>query len=133
MTGVYKYFKLGRRSGLDQMSGVQFEFFLLKFFQHCGYNAEKTPVSNDFGADLIIEDYRGRCVIQAKRQRGTVGITAVQEVNLAKSFYQANKAMVITNSKFSNQAVKAANKSNIELWDGERLKNELSFYNYSYY
>jgi len=33
--------------------------------------------------------------------------------------------MVITTSKYSRKAVKQAEMSNVELWDGERLKNEL--------
>ena len=77
----------------------------------------------------------GRCGRpgQAKRQRKTVGIKAVQEVGAAREYYNANVARVITTSeKFSRNAVELANKMYIELWDRNHLKNELKLYNYKY-
>ncbi len=128
--GVYKNFQLGRRSELDNMRGVQFEVFLLKFFLHCGYHVEKTPVSHDYGADLIMQYFDDRIVVQAKRQKNTVGVKAVQEVASARPYYKANKAMVITTSRYSRNAVKLAEACNVVLWDGERLKRELNQYNF---
>jgi len=104
MNGVYKNFQLGRRSELDQMDGVQFEVFLSKFFLHCGYSVEKTPV----------------------------GIKAVQEVSSSIPVYHADKAKVITTSKYSRDAVKLAGFWGVELWDGERLKNELRINDFRY-
>ena len=132
MTGVYKNFQLGRRSELDQMDGVQFEVFLSKFFLHCGYSVEKTPPSHDYGADLIIQNYSGRFAVQAKRHKKTVGIKAVQEVSSSIPVYHADKAKVITTSKYSRDAVKLAEVWGVELWDGERLKNELIINNFRY-
>jgi HJR/Mrr/RecB family endonuclease len=129
-TGNYKDFIPKRNSNINIMTGIQFEVFLAKFFTHCGYQVDKTPYTNDKGADLIMKKGFSTCVVQAKRYKKAVGSRAVRDVYAAKTIYQADKAMVITNSKFSRQVVKDANELNIELWDGERLKNKLRSYNY---
>ncbi len=59
-----------------------------------------------------------------------MGIKAVQEVASARPYYKANKAMVITTSRYSRNAVKLAEACNIVLWDGELLKKELNLYNF---
>jgi len=85
MNGVYKNFQLGRRSELDQMDGVQFEVFLSKFFLHCGYSVEKTPVSHDFGADLIIQNYSGRFLLFKRKD-----IRRLLELRLFRRLIQLN-------------------------------------------
>jgi HJR/Mrr/RecB family endonuclease len=56
----------------------------------------------------------------------------VQDVYAAKAYFQADKAMVITASEFSREAIKLAKELFIDLWDGEYLKNELKIINYVY-
>jgi hypothetical protein len=128
--GEYKDFKSKRERDLNVMTGIQFEIFLAKFFTHCGYIVDKTPFTNDKGADLILRKGFSICVVQAKRHNKTIAAKEVRDVYAAKTIYQADKAMVITNSKFSRQARDTADKLYVELWDGEQLKNELNKYNY---
>jgi len=128
--GDFEKFKPKIRNNINQMNGVQFEVFLSKFFTHCGYYVQKTPLSNDYGADLIMQKSYNRYVVQAKRQKKTVGVKAVQEVTSARIYHKVNEAMVIISGKFSKNAIKLARVSNVELWDGERLKRELNFYNF---
>ena len=128
--GDYKNFKPKRKGDLDQMNGIQFEVFLSKFFTYCGYYVNKTPITNDHGADLIMEKGYTKYVVQAKRHKKTIGVKALQEVYAAKTIYQANKAMVIATSKFSRQAINESKELHIELWDGECLKRELNLYNF---
>lgn len=132
VTGVV-LFKLNRRmrvrskylnSGMkevDTMSGTQFESFLLAHFEKLGYKGNTTQASNDFGADLVLKK-EGICiVIQAKRHKGKIGISAVQEVTGAIHYYKATKGIVVTNSFFTPAAVKLADASQIELWDRKKL------------
>ncbi len=72
-------------------------------------------------------------VVQAKRQRKSIGIKAVQEVASAREYYKVNEAMVITTNKFSKNAIQLANAINVELWDGERLKRELKLNNFIFW
>jgi len=128
----YQKFKPKRKDDLNLMTGTQFEVFLAKFFTCCGYSVNRTPATNDFGADLIMMKDNTKYVVQAKKHKKTIGVKALQEVYAAKKIYQANKAMVITTSKFSRQAIKASNELQIELWDGNHLKNKLKLYNFQY-
>lgn len=108
------------------MSGIEFEDFLGYFFEISGYVVTKTPKSGDQGADLILKKNNERIVVQAKcYSNQSVENKAVQEAIAAKLFYGADKAMVVTNSKFTRSAIQLANKSNVELWDGDRLTDEI--------
>lgn len=106
---------------VDKMSGEQFEEFLLAHFKNLGYKGYTTPVTNDYGADLVIEKDKKRIVVQAKRWQGRVKIEAVQQIVAAIQYYKANRGMVVTNSFFTKNAIQLAKSNNIELWDRNRL------------
>lgn len=76
---------------------------------------EPTPVTGDRGADVILVLGGVKIVIQAKKYRGVVGNTAVQEVFAAMQFYDADYAMVVTNSRYTTAAQTLANKIGVEL------------------
>lgn len=80
----------------------------------------------DYGADLVAEFNGQRTVVQAKRYRHPVGLKPVQEVTGARAHYRAGRAMVVTNSSFTPQAVKLAHSTGVELWDRSRLAHELA-------
>jgi HJR/Mrr/RecB family endonuclease len=110
---------------LRQLSGPQFEQFLGWFFEQQDYNVTRMKSSHDKGGDLIIERARERTVIQAKRRKKTIGVQAIQECFTAKAYYKANHALVITTSKISRPAVDLAHRLEVEIWDRERLLQEL--------
>lgn len=90
-----------RESGIeeiDNMTGIQFEKYLMVLFQDLGYLVKSTPKTGDFGADLILQKDKRKVVVQAKRYKKNVGIKAVQEVTSAIKYYNANEAWVVTNS-----------------------------------
>lgn len=76
---------------------------------------ETTPVSGDHGADLLIRVGSVRIAIQAKRYTGVVGNAAVQEIFAAKQFYDADFAMVVTTSRYTNPAKVLAEKLEVTL------------------
>lgn len=118
-----------RKSGIkeiDTMSGIDFEKRLEVMFKDLGYKVNRTPPSGDFGADLILENRRGRTVVQAKRYSRPIGIKAVQEVIGSIAFYKATNALVVTNIYFTPQAEKLAQSNGVELWDRDKLINTLS-------
>jgi restriction endonuclease Mrr len=125
LSGDYEKFKLKSKHAIDKMTGVEFEIFLGRFFRRCGYFVERTPGSYDIGADLIIQLYDKKTVVQAKRRKKNIGLTAVQEVFTAKGYYRANEAMVIISSKFTASAKELAETLDVELWDRKRLMQKL--------
>lgn len=102
-------------------NGYEFEKYLKTIFERMGYDVEVTNKSNDQGGDLIIEKDGERTVVQAKFYSNPVGNKAVQEVVAAKSYYKAEKGMIVTNSTFTNSAVALAEVNNIILIDGNEL------------
>ncbi len=110
---------------IDEMSGIDFEEFLEILFRKKGYNVKTTATTGDYGADLILSRYNRVIVVQAKRYSGSIGVKAVQEVIGAKGYYKADNGMVVTNSYFTPNAVNLAVANHIELWDRERLTEEI--------
>ena len=120
--------QLAAISGIDQMNGAQFERFVAKLFTLMGYTAEVTKHSGDQGIDVIAQKSGTRTGIQAKRHAGKVGNSAVQEVVAGKAFYHLDKAIVITNSEFTQSAKDLAKATNVELWDRDLLKQKAAQY-----
>ncbi|NLW40097.1 MAG: restriction endonuclease [Tissierellia bacterium] len=116
---------------IDSLSGLEFEDFLKELFIDFGYKIKDLPYSNDYGADLIIGKGFEEIVIQAKNYSGNVGNKAIQEVVSAKVYYKCDKAMVITNSYYTQNAIKTAQESGVILIDRDELEkilNEGSMY-----
>jgi len=113
---------------IDIMDGINFENFLGKLFHAMGYQQEVTKASGDQGADLILEKFGEKTVVQAKRYSGNVSNKAVQEVLAAKEFYKCHKSIVITNSYFTKSAKELACSSSVELWDRDILIKTLNEY-----
>ncbi len=110
---------------IDTMSGEEFEIFLRDLFESLGYDASLTSKSGDQGADLILERYEKRKIVQAKRHSQKVSNKAIQEALGAVKYYDADEGLVITNSYFTDSAKKLARKSDIDLWDREKLKRKI--------
>ena len=106
---------------IDEMKGEEFEDLLATCFKRIGYHVDRTPRTNDFGADLILVKNRQKTVVQVKRYKKNVGSTAVQEVVAALPYYRATLGMVVTNSAYTASAKKLAQANNITLWDRSNL------------
>jgi restriction system protein len=116
------------RSGItqiDAMDGILFERRMALLFGSLGYRVEQTKARGDYGADLVLERGGVRTVVQAKRWTKNVGLKAVQEAVAAKPMYHCSKAMVVTNRYFSHSAITLAKANTVELWDRDRLIQEL--------
>ncbi|WP_246062111.1 restriction endonuclease [Paenibacillus oralis] len=125
----YRKIRMVRRSNIhsiDVMSGDQFEELLVIFFRMQGYSAKKTKRTRDQGADVVLKADGKRIVVQAKREKGKVSNSAVQEVVASKAVYQATEAWVVTNSYFTEPAKELAKANDVLLWDRDRLIKELS-------
>jgi len=107
---------------IDRFSGEEFEEYLCAVFRHRGYRVETTDASHDFGADLIASRSGYRMVVQAKRYQKNVGVEAVQQVIGSMRYYDADYAMVVTNSYFTASAIKLAEANDVLLWDRDQLE-----------
>lgn len=108
-------------SDIDLMSGIEFEKYISRLFQSWGYKSHTTQETNDQGVDVIAEKNGVKIAIQTKCYNGVVGNSAIQEIVAGMKFYDADKAMVITNSTFTKSAIELAKKNNVQLWDRKTL------------
>ncbi|QLY82286.1 restriction endonuclease [Clostridium intestinale] len=130
-SGIYVLYKKRRENNLknstikkiDNMTGEEFEEFLQVAFKNMGYKTMLTPITGDYGADLLVKKNGVKTVIQAKRWKSTVGVEAVQQVVASMRYYKATDAMVITNNYYSQNAINLAKANNVRLWDrGDVIK-----------
>ena len=101
---------------VDKLSGRAFEKYLRIQFRHLGYRVKLTESSHDYGADLVVKKRGEKIVVQAKRYEKNVGIAAVQEAVGSIAYYDADRAMVVTNSGFTQSARNLARQNDVELW-----------------
>jgi restriction system protein len=120
LVGAYRLSKAGM-ADIDKMNGKEFEQYLAVLFDKLGYQVKRTSYRGDYGADLVIQKLDEKIVVQAKRYNKKVGIKAVQEAVASKDYYRCRKAMVVTNSQYTQQAINLAQANNVELWDRKKL------------
>ncbi len=102
---------------LKKLSGIEFEDYLAELFRSHGYQIETTPVTGDYGADLILDKDQQRIAVQAKCYVGSVGVSAVQEM----AYYQCHSAWVVTTGNYTANAVELARQSKIRLLGSTEL------------
>lgn len=112
-----------RMRRIDKATGEEFEQYLYYKFQQMGYRVRHTGKSGDYGADLILysKKPKEKIVVQAKRYKQKVGQEAVREAVAATAFYHADRAIVVTNSTFTDYAKNLAEKNHVLLYDREWL------------
>ena len=108
---------------LDSLNGYEFEGYLTTLLKRSGYLAIATPKSKDYGADVIVEDASGSpiAVIQCKKWRQRVSLSAVQEIVAAKRHYGASTAIVVSISGFQPSCVNLAQSNEVELWGRDEV------------
>lgn len=104
---------------IDNMSGQEFELLLIeKLLPLQGYtNINGTSYTGDYGIDIIALKNGIKCAIQCKRFNNKVGNKAIQEVVAGRKHYKCEKAIVITNNYYTNNAKTLAFDNKVELLD----------------
>lgn len=115
---------------IDRMTGTEFEEYLTVFFENLGYKVEEIGGKGDKGADRLLTDSKSgkRICVQAKCWAKNVTFEAVQQVFTARTLYNCQEAWIITNRGFTKQVRQTADKLGIELWDRERLIDNMYVY-----
>lgn len=111
--------------------GFLFESYISGLYSRMGFFSETVTELKekgilktkgfDQGADVVLEYFEGnerrRAIVQCKLYSGKVGNEAIQQVVAALAFYGANKAIVVTNSFFTDAAIELARANNVNLVD----------------
>lgn len=118
-------------SGLDsatnlmELTPTQFEEVVANLFGKMGLESKLTRASRDGGVDCVAFDPRpvlgGKVVIQAKRYRHTVGVSAVRDLYGTMMNEGASKGLLVTTSGYGPDAFEFSKDKPIELIDGGGL------------
>lgn len=100
---------------IDKMDGFAFEKLVGELFTKLGYKTKVTQEKGDYGADVVAIKGHDKVAIQCKRYKGAVGIDAVYQILGGQQYYRCNKAMVVTNSTYTEAAQNLARKANVML------------------
>ena len=111
---------------VDAVEGLVFEKIICDLFNAIeNFSAEKTPATNDYGADVVAKAADGTgLLIQCKHTanpNGSIGNKGVQEIFAAVSYYERKhqlkfRPLVITNAKnFTANAIELAKQNGVNL------------------
>lgn len=112
-------------SGVDEMSGVEFEHFVADLLRSQGYQVENIGGMEDFGIDLIASRNQIRHAVQVKRWNWPVGVSAIRAAVAGKNYHHCDRAVVITNNYFTWRAKNLAKANNCKLIDRDGLSKQI--------
>ena len=103
------------------MSGTQFEDYVAQVARSCGVPVIMTPLSGDWGVDLIVGNRPHRLAVQCKRYSRPIGPGAIQEVVAGAPMQDCTRTMVVSNQDFTPAARKLAELHGCALVGGNEL------------
>lgn len=122
--------KLDARQNLMELTPTEFEGLITNLFGTMGLETRQTRPSRDGGVDCVAFDPRpifgGKVVIQAKRYRNTVGVSAVRDLFGTVQNEGASKGILVTTSGYGKAAFDFAAGKPLELLDGGNLLHLLA-------
>lgn len=99
---------LDQRPNLMELSPTEFEGLITNLFAAMGLDTRQTQPSRDGGVDCVAFDSRpifgGKVVIQAKRYKNTVGVSAVRDLFGTVQNEGASKGILVTTSGYGLSA-----------------------------
>lgn len=121
---------LDSRPNLMELSPSEFEALISNLFARMGLETRLTQASRDGGVDCVAYDPRpifgGKVVIQAKRYKNTVGVSAVRDLYGTLQNEGASKGILVTTSGYGKLAFKFAEGKPLELLSGSHLLHLLA-------
>ena len=116
---------LDQRPNLLDLTPTEFESLIQNLFTKMGLDTKQTRASRDGGVDCVAFDPRpifgGKVVIQAKRYRNTVDVSAVRDLFGTMQNEGASKGILVTTSGYGQASYQFASGKPLELIDGSNL------------
>ncbi len=116
---------LDQRPNLMELTPAEFEQLITSLFEKMGLETRLTQASRDGGVDCVAYDPRpifgGKVVIQAKRYKNTVGVSAVRDLFGTMQNEGASKGILVTTSGYGKASYAFADGKPLELLSGTNL------------
>ena len=117
--------ELDSRPNIMELNPWEFEELITNLFEKIGFETRLTQASRDGGVDCVAFDTRpivgGKVVIQAKRYKNVVGVSAARDLYGTLVNEGANKGILVTTSHFSQARYDFCKDKPIEMIDGGGL------------
>ncbi len=117
--------ELDQRPNLMDLTPGEFESLITNLFEKMGLETRLTQASRDGGVDCVAYDPRpifgGKVVIQAKRYKHTVGVSAVRDLFGTMQNEGASKGILVTTSGYGKASFEFAAGKPLELLSGSNL------------
>ncbi len=111
--------------GIDDLGGHEFEDLVEALLQKMGLVTEGRKPSADGGVDIVANNpapvVGGRYIVQCKRYSHPVGVPVVRDLFGVVTAERAGKGILVTTSRFTQDAIEFAADKPLELIDGDRL------------
>jgi len=116
---------LDQRPNLMELKPGDFESLITNLFSKMGLETRMTQQSRDGGVDCVTFDNRpifgGKVIIQAKRYKNTVPVSAVRDLFGTVHNEGASKGILVTTSGFGKASFEFAKNKPLELLSGSNL------------
>lgn len=123
---------LDTRPNLLELTPAEFEVLIQNLFEKMGLESRQTQASRDGGVDCIAYDNRpifgGKVVIQAKRYKNTVPVSAVRDLYGTLQNEGASKGILVTTSGYGSASFEFIQNKPLELLEGGHLLHLLKEY-----
>lgn len=111
---------------MDSVDGKTFKKYIEDLFIKLGFKIE-IPLYLSNLADFIAYKNGLKFVVQAKHYRRKVSIKTIKKIIIAKRYHSCNQSIVITNSYYTDKAIKFAKENDIILWNRNDIAKALLF------
>jgi restriction system protein len=117
--------QLDQRPNLAELTPGEFEALITNLFEKMGLETRLTQASRDCGVDCVAWDTRpvlgGKVIVQAKRYKHTVGVSAVRDLYGTVHNEGAAKGILVSTSGYGKSAYEFAQNKPLELITGSNL------------
>jgi restriction system protein len=117
--------QLDQRPNLAVLTPSEFEGLITNLFEKMGLETRLTQASRDGGVDCVAWDMRpiigGKVIVQAKRYKHTVGVSAVRDLYGTVVNEGAAKGILVTTSGYGTASFQFAEKKPLQLISGGEL------------
>jgi restriction system protein len=117
--------ELDQRPNLVELTPQQFEGLITNLFDKMGLETRLTQASRDGGVDCVAWDMRpvigGKVVVQAKRYKHTVGVSAVRDLYGTVLNEGAAKGILVSTSGYGTSSFEFAQNKPLQLIAGGEL------------
>jgi len=117
--------QLDQRPNLAVLTPTEFEGLITNLFEKMGLETRLTQASRDGGVDCVAWDMRpivgGKVIVQAKRYKHTVGVSAVRDLYGTVLNEGAAKGILVTTSGYGTASFQFAENKPLQLIAGGEL------------